>query len=168
VCHSRYYAFVLVFSFAAMSLGGRAWAKSGEEGAIEAVARDYERAVEQFEFSRANSMLAPGARWIEDADPAPAEFNGGEASKRWENYKTAKMQIKQQLRDFDIRVRSDVAWVTFDIDSTWTADTEAALALNYNQREWRGSFVESIVLVKIDGVWRIALGHTSSLPKRAN
>ena len=72
MCHSRYLAFVLVFSIAAMSMGGRAWAKSGEEGAIEAVVRNYERAVEQFEFSRVDSMLAPGARWIENADPEPA------------------------------------------------------------------------------------------------
>ena len=39
------------------------------------------------------------------------------------------------------------------------------MALNGNQREWRGSFVESIVLIKTEGAWRIALGHTSSLPK---
>ena len=167
MCYSRYVAFVLVFSLAAMSMGGHAWANNGEEGAIEAAVRNYERAVEQFEFSRADSMLAPGARWIENADPEPAEMNGGESSKRWEHYKTAKMHIKQLLRDFDIRVHGDVAWVTFDIDSTWTAHTEAALALNDNQREWRGSFVESIVLLKIDDEWRIALGHTSKLPKRA-
>jgi ketosteroid isomerase-like protein len=168
VRNSLYSTFALVFCFGALSIEGSAWAKSGDEGAIEAVVRNFEGATEQFEFSRVNSMLAPGARWIEHGNPEPAAFNGGESSKRWENYKAVKMRIEQQLRDFDIRVHGDVAWVTLDIDSTWTADTEAALALNDNQREWRGSFVESIVLVKIDGVWKIALGHTSSLPKPAN
>jgi ketosteroid isomerase-like protein len=168
VYNLRYFRFILIFCIAALLIGERAWAAGSDKEAVETVVRNFERATEQFEFAKANSMLAPDARWIEHANPQPAEFNGGESSKRWENYKTAKMRIKQVLRDFDIRVHGDVAWATFDIDSTWSADTEAALALNDNLHEWRGSFVESIVLVKIDGVWKIALGHTSSLPKAEN
>jgi ketosteroid isomerase-like protein len=145
-------------------LHGQAWAISGDEAAIERVIRNFERATEQLDFSRANSMLAPDARWIEDGNPEPAA-GGGESGKRWDAYRAAKMRIEQYLRNFDIRVNGNVAWATFDIDSTWIADTAEALALNQNLREWRGSFVESVVLVKIEGVWRIALGHTSSLPK---
>jgi len=33
-----------------------------------------------------------------------------------------------------------------------------------DQHEWRCTFVESYVLVKSDGRWRIALGHTTDLP----
>jgi hypothetical protein len=125
----------------------------------------YEHACEQFDFAGANSLLATGARWIEDSYPEPARFDGTGWSKRWEDYKTTKMEMHQKLRDLVTHRQGEVAWVTVAIDSTWTANTDAATALNGNQHVWQGTFVESIVLVKEHGTWKIALGHTSLLPK---
>jgi SnoaL-like domain len=119
----------------------------------------------RFDFARANSLLAPGARWIEDSYPQPAEFNDQGWSKRWEEYRTAKLRINYELRDLDTHIRGDTAWVTLTLEGTFTADNKAALALNDNRREWRGTFVESYVLVKTHVGWQIALGHTSLLPK---
>jgi ketosteroid isomerase-like protein len=162
---SRKLTFTLIFGVAAILMNGLAWAKGDDEDAVEAVVRTYEGAVEQFDFAKANSLLAPDARWIEDSYPAAAEFTGSGWSKRWKDYKVAGMKISQTLRDFNIRVRGDVAWATFSIDSTWIASTAEAKALNEHLTEWKGTFVESIVLVRIRGVWKIALGHTSSIPK---
>src|ERR1700749_1299800 len=53
------------------------------KGDAEATVRAYEHACEQYDFAKANSMLAPGARWIENSMPEPAEFTGDGWSKRW-------------------------------------------------------------------------------------
>jgi hypothetical protein len=140
--------------------------QNGEKAAVESTVRNYEQACERFDFAKANSLLAPTARWIEDSYPQPAEFNGQGWSKRWEEYKSANLHINYQPRDIDTQVLGDAAWVTLTLESTFTADNSAALALNDSQREWRGIFVESLVLVKTDAGWRIALGHTSLLPKK--
>jgi SnoaL-like domain len=105
-------------------------------------------------------------RWIEDSYPEPAEFNGKGWSKRWEEYKAANLRIKYELHDLDSHIQGDVAWITLALDSTFTAKNPTALALNDNQAEWRGTFVETYVLVKVDNVWKIALGHTSLLPQK--
>lgn len=155
--------FVLFLTMVA--IGGsvhHAIGQSDEKSAAETTVRTYEQACEHFDFEKANSMLAPGARWIEDSYPVPAEFTG---KGRWEDYKAAKLRIEYQLRDFDTHIRGDVAWITLSLDGTFTADNKIALALNDNLREWRGTFVETYVLVKNGNEWKIALGHTSLLPK---
>jgi hypothetical protein len=137
---------------------------TSEKSAAEATVRSYEQACEHFDFAQANALLAPDARWIEDSYPVPAEFTGQGWSKRWEEYKAAKLLINYQFGDFNTHIRGDVAWITLTLDSTFTADNKAALALNQNQQVWRGTFVETYVMVKIDGEWKVALGHTSLLP----
>jgi len=136
-----------------------------EKSAVEALVRDYEHACEQYDFARANSLLAPHARWIEDSYPEVAQFNGTGWSKHWEEMKAAKLRMNYQVRDLDVRIRGEVAWATLALDTVVTADNPAALALNDNLREWRGTFVESYVLEKTDQGWKVALGHTSLLPK---
>jgi hypothetical protein len=42
----------------------RVLAQDNDKSAVEATVRRYEQACEQFDFAKANSMLAPGARWI--------------------------------------------------------------------------------------------------------
>ena len=160
---------MLVAVFTIVSGGGDPVAtQDNEKSAAEATIRRYEHACEELDFAGANALLAQDARWIEDSYPEPAEFNGKGWSKPWEEYKAAKLRINYQLRDLDTHIRGEVAWVTRTLDSTFTADNNAALALNDNQREWRGTFVESYVLVKTDSAWKVALGHTSLLPKEKN
>ncbi len=140
-------------------------AQDNEKAKAEAAVRNYEHACEQFDFAAANALLAKDARWIEDSSPEPAEFTGKGWSKRWEDYKAANLRIKYEPHDLDTHVRGDVAWITLILDSTFTADNPAALALNDNKPEWRGTFVESYVLIKSGNVWKVALGHTTLLPQ---
>jgi ketosteroid isomerase-like protein len=156
---------VLVFAILGSATG--LIAQEAEKAKAEAVVRNYEHACETFDFATANSLLSKDARWIENSYPEPAEFNGKGWSKRWEEYKAARLRIQYELRDLDTHISGDVAWITLALDSRFTADNAAALALNENLAEWRGTFVETYVLVKIGNVWKIALGHTSLLPKEA-
>src|SRR5262249_43578182 len=73
--------------------------------------------------------------------------------------------VSLTIHDFDTHTRGDVAWLTVTIEGTFTADNPAALALNENQKVWQGNFVESYLPVKVDGKWKIALGHASPAPK---
>jgi hypothetical protein len=81
------------------------------------------------------------------------------------------------LRDFDIHIRGEIAWITVINDNIWVADNEQARTLlaqsefeetgnasDPNQREWRSSYVESEVLLKTPNGWKIVLGHTSLVP----
>jgi hypothetical protein len=56
------------------------------------------------------------------------------------------------------------------IDVEHVVDNDAARAFTLrdhpNEREWTSHFVESEVLVKTAGGWKIALAHTSSLPTK--
>jgi ketosteroid isomerase-like protein len=159
----RFATYIVVLTILSSAVGV---AQDAEKTKAENTVRSYERACEHFDFATANALLTKDARWIEDSYPEPAEFNGKGWSKRWEEYKTANLLIKYELHDLDTHIRGDVAWITLALDGTFTADNPAALALNDNQAEWRGTFVETYVLVRIDNVWKIALGHTSLLPQR--
>ena len=139
-----------------------------ERKAAEETVRNYEHACEQFDFTTANSLLMPDARWIEDSYPEPAKFTGQGWSKHWEEMKKAKVQLHYQIRDFETHIRGDVAWITVSLDTVAKADTPEAIKINGNVREWRGIFVESYVLINDRGEWKIALGHTSLVPAAAN
>jgi ketosteroid isomerase-like protein len=146
----------------------RAAAQEDERNAAEDTVRKYEHACEQFDFATANSLLASDARWIEDSYPEPARFTGQGWSKHWEQMKKAKVQLHYQIRDLQTHVSGDVAWITLSLDTVATADTAEAIKLNGNLREWRGTFVESYVLLNRGGGWKVALGHTSLLPATAD
>jgi ketosteroid isomerase-like protein len=130
----------------------------------EETVRKYEHACEQFDFTTANSLLMSDARWIEDSYPEPAKFTGQGWSKHWNEMKEANVQLHYQIRDLETHVRGEVAWVTLSLDTIATADTPEAIKINGNVHEWRGTFVESYVLVKPRGDWKVALGHTSLVP----
>jgi S1-C subfamily serine protease len=49
------------------------------------------------------------------------------------------------------------------LHSIWTADTPAGQAM-LGGRPWRGTYVESFILVKTPAGWKIAFHHTSTLP----
>lgn len=153
--------------------------KSEDEAAIEATVRGYEEAVQEFDFARADSLLAPNAKWIERSLPEVAAM--GEGSGFWAEAKATRVRVTNEPRDFDIHFQGDVAWVTLLVDVTMVTDNERAKALlarseteetgkrsDPNQREWRATYTESEVLLKTPNGWRIALGHTSRLPTTSN
>jgi len=151
--------------------------QSGEKKAVETTIRGFEAAIEAFDFAKADSFLGPDAKWIEGAEHTYSELAApsGQGS-YWTEAKANKVRLVQNLHDFDIHIRGDVAWVTVINDTIWTANNEAGRKLMAqseleetgrtspsNQLEWRSSYVESEVLVKTPNGWKIVLGHTSLL-----
>jgi len=148
---------ILVSAFAAAS-------EADEKVAVETVVRSLEHAIEQYDFEKANSFMAPDAQWIENSYPGTALFDGKSAgSKHWEANKAANLHISYKIRNVETRIRGDVAWLTLAIDTTTKADNPAALALNDNLPEWQGTFIESYVLTKDGESWKVVLAHTSFL-----
>lgn len=137
-----------------------------ETKAVEATVRGFEQAVQEFDFAKANTLLAPDARWIEEnSAPGPAD----QWSEWWQKAKAARLVMTNRPHDFDIRVHGEVAWVTVFVDTTTHVDSDAARALTLhdhpNERTWVTHAVETEVLLKTEQGWRIVLGHTSLLPK---
>lgn len=146
----------------------RVFAQADEKGAVEATVRAFEQAVQEFDFSKANSLLAPDARWIEeDSSPAPAN----EWSQWWQDAKAARLRMTNRPHHFDIHIHGEVAWVTVFVDTEIKVDNDAARALTKinhpNEREWVTYAVETEVLLKTSQGWKIVLGHTSILPKES-
>jgi ketosteroid isomerase-like protein len=155
---SRKHAVLAASLMAVVALSNLA-AQSNEKQAVEAVVRSYEDACQAFDHDKAVTLLAPGAKWIEHSTAVPADDWTG-----WWTDAKGKVRIEYHLRDFETHVHGDVAWVTLNIDGTFTALNDAARALNHNEQVSKATFVESEVLVKTAGGWRIALGHTSEIP----
>lgn len=148
------------------TVAGRVAAQNDDKSAVEATIRAFEQAVQEFDFTKANSLLAPDARWIEEGSaPAPAD----QWSEWWQRAKAARLVMTNRPHDFDIRVRGEVAWVTVLVDTTTHVDSDAARALTLHdhptERTWVTHAVETEVLLKTEQGWRIALGHTSLLPR---
>ena len=154
---------------------------SDEKRAVEKTIRSFEGAMQEYDFTKADTFYAPEAKWIEGAERTYPElaYPTGQGP-FWTGAKANKVQLVQELHDFDIQIRGDVAWVTMINDTTWTANNEEGRKLLAeseleetgrtsppNQNEWRSSYVESEVLVKTPAGWKIVLGHTSLLPRSA-
>jgi ketosteroid isomerase-like protein len=153
--------------FLGAGIAGHEAGQGDEKGAVEATIRSHEQAVQEFDFTKANSLLAPDARWIEeDSAPGPAD----QWSEWWQKAKAARLVMTNRPHDFDIRVHGEVAWVTAFVDTTTHVDSDAARALTLhdhpNERTWVTHAVETEVLLKTEQGWRIVLGHTSLLPKQ--
>jgi hypothetical protein len=150
------------------SLGSYASTPRGEAAAVEDTVRKYEHACEVFDFTTANSLLLQDARWIEDSYPEPAKFTGEGWSKHWREMKDAKVRLSYRIRDFDTHIQGEIAWITLSLDTVATADTPEGVKANGGVTNWRGTFVESYVLLKQGSQWMIALGHTTLLPKNSD
>lgn len=143
--------------------------------AVEATVRDFEQAVQEYNFAKANSFLTPEARWIDGSLPGKLE----EVDWPWfEKLKEAGVRMINRPHDFDTHVQGDVAWVTLSVDVTFSTDSAEAQKLLLQDSTVKeyclsqathvscgGTAVESEVLVKTQSGWKIALGHTSLLPK---
>jgi len=149
-------------------------AQDSENSAVEATVREFERAVQEFNRDKANSSLTLDARWIENS--RPVRFDD-----EWqpvEKLRAAGIRIAFRVHDFESHVQGNVAWVTLTLDGTFTRNSEGAKNPPHTQAvgecfgtaasdpcESHITFVESEVLVKTSSGWKIALGHTSALPK---
>lgn len=144
----------------------RVQAQSDEKGAVEARVREFERAVEEFDFDKQISLMIPDGKWIEeDSYPVTADY----VDDWWREAKKAKLRISNRPHDFEIHVQGDVAWVIVFVDVTTIVDNEAARAFTArthpNEQTWTGHFVETEVWNKTSNGWKIALGHVSHLPE---
>ena len=159
-------AFLIFFLFLFASSPLRIDARSDEKSAVEASVREFERAVEEFDFDRQISLMIPGGKWIEeDSYPVAANY----IDDWWRQAKKAKLRISNRRHDFEIHVQGDVAWVIVFVDVTTIVDNAAARELTArthpNEQKWTGHFVETEVWNKTSNAWRIALGHVSHLPE---
>jgi len=142
-----------------LGLTGR-YSMNDDKAAIEALVRESEEAFASLDCAKVDDALAPGAKWIENSPPQPAE-NAAWCTKA----KAAGIRITYRLYDFDVQVHNDVAWVTLMVDGSFSAGTPEARELMGRPRsdpaEWTTTAVESIVLQKIGEDWKMLLGHSS-------
>jgi ketosteroid isomerase-like protein len=120
----------------------------------------HEQAVQAYDFDKVDSLHTPDARVIEESYPHPFEPDERQG---WQVYKDAGLHVDYHAQDVVAEVRGNVAWVTGTLHSTWTADTPAGRAM-LGGSTWRGTWVESFILVKTLGGWKITFRHTSVLP----
>src|SRR5450432_535427 len=67
----HYFAMIAVLILAAIQTPPIAH-HDDEKLAVEAAVRAYEQDLQEYDFDKANSLLTPDARWIEDSYPEPA------------------------------------------------------------------------------------------------
>lgn len=165
----RYFTLMAVLILAAFQTQQVA-ARDDEKIAVEATVPAYEQALQEYDFDKANSLLMPDAKWIEDSYPEPAAIRADNFGDWWQQAKAARLRVTNHPRDFSTHIQGGVAWVIVLVDVGHVADNDAARAFTRrdhpNEREWVTHFVESEVLVKTASGWKIALAHTSSLPTK--
>ena len=150
----------------------RVLAQDNEKTAVEAIVRDFEQAVQDYNLAKVRSLLTPDARLIEDS--LPSKISDDVVCCEW---KAARIRFALRLHDFETHVQGDVAWVTLSIDGTESAESAEGRELLLRPKPYREclsqatsvsceiSAVESHVLVKTPSGWKIALSHVSLLPK---
>jgi len=142
---------------------------------IEEVIRGFTAALQSAQLDSARAFLASDARWIEEGFPAPAD----DAIAAFRTYFSVGMGIQYELRDITVRGEGDFGWVTWANEGAFTVSSPEGKdiwrrylaagwpgAVDSSSVEWRASalYIESAVLQRQDGVWRIALNHITELP----
>jgi ketosteroid isomerase-like protein len=153
-------AMVLIF----LTLSSCRMRKASEEDAKKAVidvVLAHEKACQNYDFDKMDSLHTPDARGMEESYPQP--FEPGERQ-GYQFYKDAGVRIDYHPQDAVAEVRGNVAWVTMTLHSVWTADTPAGRAVLGGRSVWHATYVESHILVKTPEGWKIAFGHTTILP----
>jgi CubicO group peptidase (beta-lactamase class C family)/ketosteroid isomerase-like protein len=83
---------------------------SDEKRAIEQTIRSFEAAMQDYDFTKADTFYAPEAKWIEGAERGHPELAyPTEQGPFWTGAKANKVKLIQELHDFDIQIRGDVA-----------------------------------------------------------
>ena len=120
----------------------------------------HKQAVQEYDLDEVDSLHTPDARVIEDSYPHPFE---PDERRGWQINKDAGLHVAYDPQDAVADVRGNVAWVTLALHSVWKADTPVARAM-LGGSEWRGTWMETFILVKRPASWKIAFRHTSTLP----
>ncbi len=150
---------VVIFFVLAAGRASTAAKEDDKQAAINVVLA-HELACQTYDFDKLDSLHTPDARGIEESYPIPMEPG---LRQDYQAFKDAGLRIDYHPQDAVAEVRGDVAWVTVTLHSVWTADTPAGRAI-LGGSEWRGTYVESHILVKTPAGWKIAFGHTTQLP----
>jgi ketosteroid isomerase-like protein len=136
---------------------------SEDKALVEATIRNIEKAIGDFDFKKADSMFLPDARWIEDGPPISANDWSG----WWQNAKNAGVRIEYKISDVRVEIEGNVAWATLIIKGTFRGDTPDSQALVGTQAnplsERQTTYVETYVMKKQSGTWKLALAHTSKI-----
>lgn len=143
---------IFVTAFVLVARGKQAAGQDDDKKAVENVVRGFEKAVQEFDFDKADSFTTPDARWVENSYPQPVEPG---LRSRFLRIKDSRIRMDYHPRDVEVNIRGDVAWATVTLDSTWVAEGRA---------EWRTIYVESMILVRTPDGWKITFGHTTRLP----
>ena len=166
-----------------ISVDGKTWVpwftykatkvQDDDKKAVEATVRDFEQAWQDHNYAKLNSLLTLDARWIDRSLPKKIDRD-------WEGQEKAKaagIRLNVRPHDFETHVQGEVAWVTVTLDSTPSADSAEGQKLLMSLTpdvdcssqgthvSCNITYVESMVLVKTPSGWKIALGHTTRLPK---
>ncbi len=169
-----------------ISVDGKTWVllyatkstkvQDSEKSAVEATLREFEQAVHDYNFAKADTLVAPEGQWIEHSLLEKWKWTG-ELTGWWQKAKAAGIRSNFRLHDFETHVQGDVAWVTVTLDATPSADNEEGKKLLLSLPpdadcssqgtyvSCNATIVESMVLVKTPSGWKIALGYGSRLPK---
>lgn len=156
---------MLLFFFAGICGCSNHVELSEDKALVEATIRNIEKAAGNFDFKKADSMFLPDARWIEDAPPMLANDWSG-----WfQNAKNAGVRIEYKISDVRVEIEGNVAWATLIIKGTFRGDTPESQALIGTQAnplsERQTTYVETYVMKKQYGTWKLALAHTSKISK---
>jgi predicted metalloprotease with PDZ domain len=154
------FATTILISFLLAACRTRTAPDEDDKKAAIGVVLAHEQACQTYDFDKLDSLHTPDARGIEESYPHSFE---PELRQSYQADKDAGLRIEYHPQDAVAEVRGDVAWVTVTLHSVWTADTPAGRAM-LDGSVWHVTFVESFVLVKTPGGWKIALGHTNALP----
>src|ERR1700683_5553559 len=152
-------ATVLIF-FALAAGRARTAAQADDKQAAINVVLAHERAVQEYDLDKVDSLHTPDARVIEDSYPHPFEPDERQG---WQVNKDAGLHVEYYPQDAVADVRGNVAWVTLTLGSKWTADAPVGRAMLGGNVE-RETYVETFILVKTPAGWKIAFRHTSTLP----
>jgi PDZ domain/SnoaL-like domain len=154
------FAVTVLFSIVLGACTTRTAPVEEEKQAVINVAFAHERAVQDFDFDKVDSLHTPDVRVIEESFPHPLE---PEERRDWQALRDAGVHVDYHPQDAVADVRGNVAWVTLTLRSVFTAEAPAGRAM-IGGGEWHVSFVESFILVKTPEGWKIAFRHTSQLP----
>jgi ketosteroid isomerase-like protein len=154
------FATTLLIFFVLAACSTRTAPQEDDKQAAINVALANERAVQENDFDKVDSLYTPDARVIEESYPHPFE---PDERRDWQLNKEAGLHVEYHPQDAVADIRGNVAWVTLTLHSTWTADAPVGRTMLGGNVE-RETYVETFVLVKTLAGWKIAFRHTSTLP----
>src|SRR5271169_3630913 len=120
------FATTVLMLFALVACRTRTPPEEDDKQAAINVVLAHERAVQEYDLDKVDSLHTPDARVIEESYPHPFEPDERQG---WQLNKEAGLHVQYHPQDAVAEVRGNVAWVTVTLHSIWTADTPAGRAM---------------------------------------